>query len=71
MVMGINTAMVHTIAIIKKHNLFLFADEVYREFAYDGHTHYFNASVLNERYSYSHLPWNIDWDPITNEINFI
>jgi Icc-related predicted phosphoesterase len=38
---------------------------------YDGHTHYFNASVLNERYLYSQLPWNIDWDPITNEIKFL
>ena len=38
---------------------------------YDGHTHYFNASVLNERYLYSHTPWNIDWDPITNEIKFL
>ena len=27
-----------------KHDLFLFADEVYREFAYDGNRHY---SVLN------------------------
>ncbi len=25
---------------VKKHNLFLVADEVYREFAYDGHEHY-------------------------------
>jgi Icc-related predicted phosphoesterase len=38
---------------------------------YDGHTHYFNAAVLNERYLYSHLPWHIDWDPITNEIQFL
>ena len=30
--------------IVKKHDLFLFADEVYREFAYDGKTH---TSVLN------------------------
>ena len=30
--------------IVLKHDLFLFADEVYREFAYDGHVHY---SVLN------------------------
>ena len=30
--------------IIKKHDLFLFADEVYREFCYDGRTHY---SVMN------------------------
>ena len=38
---------------------------------YDGHTHYFNAAVLNERYLYSHLPWHIDRDPITNEIQFL
>jgi predicted phosphodiesterase len=38
---------------------------------YDGHTHYFNASVLNERYLYSHNPWHIDWNPITNEIQFL
>ena len=33
-------------AIVKKHDLFLVADEVYREFAYDGLTHY---SVLAEQ----------------------
>jgi len=38
---------------------------------YDGHTHYFNAAVLNERYNYAHLPWHIDWNPITNEITFL
>ena len=38
---------------------------------YDGHTHYFNAAVLNERYNYAHLPWHIDWNPITNEIQFL
>jgi aspartate aminotransferase len=32
-------------AIVKKHDLFLVADEVYREFAYDGLTHY---SILEE-----------------------
>ena len=31
-------------ALVKKHDLFLIADEVYREFAYDGHKHY---SVMN------------------------
>lgn len=31
-------------ALVKKHDLFLIADEVYREFAYDGFTHH---SVLN------------------------
>lgn len=30
--------------VVKKHNLYLFADEVYREFAYDGEVHY---STLN------------------------
>lgn len=32
-------------SIVKKHDLFLIADEVYREFAYDGHSHY---SILQE-----------------------
>ncbi len=32
-------------SIVKKHDLFLIADEVYREFAYDGVTHY---SILQE-----------------------
>ena len=32
-------------ALVKKHDLFLIADEVYREFAYDGHTHY---SIMQE-----------------------
>jgi hypothetical protein len=38
---------------------------------FDGTTHYFNASVLNEQYLYGHTPWQIEWDPITNEINFL
>lgn len=38
---------------------------------FDGHTHYFNASVLNEQYIYTQSPWNIDWNPITNEIIFL
>ena len=32
-------------AIVKQHDLFLIADEVYREFAYDGNTHY---SIMQE-----------------------
>lgn len=32
-------------ALVKKHDLFLIADEVYREFAYDGHTHH---SIMQE-----------------------
>ena len=38
---------------------------------FDGHTHFFNASVLNEQYLYAHTPWNIEWDPITNEVVFL
>jgi predicted phosphodiesterase len=38
---------------------------------FDGHTHFFNASVLNERYQYTQLPWIFDWNPITNEITFV
>jgi Icc-related predicted phosphoesterase len=35
---------------------------------FDGHTHFFNASVLDERYNYAHLPFNFEWDNITNEM---
>jgi len=38
---------------------------------FDGNTHFFNASVLNEQYMYANLPWTFDWNPVTNEINFI
>ena len=34
-------------------------------------THFINASVLSERYNYENKPITIDWDPITNELNFI
>jgi len=37
---------------------------------YNGHTHFFNASVLNERYNYAHSPWTFEWDNITNEIEW-
>ena len=33
-------------SLVKKHDLFLIADEVYREFAYDGHSHY---SIMQEQ----------------------
>jgi Icc-related predicted phosphoesterase len=33
--------------------------------------HYINASVLDERYEYTQKPWNIEWDPETNTIEFI
>lgn len=34
-------------------------------------THYFNASILNERYEYRNKPITFDWNKDTNEINFI
>ena len=38
---------------------------------FNGHTHFINASVLNERYAYENLPFNFEWDNITNEINWL
>jgi hypothetical protein len=38
---------------------------------FDGQTHYFNASVLDESYEYTQKPITFDWDPETNEIVFI
>jgi len=34
-------------------------------------THFFNASVLGERYNYDNKPMTVDWNPITNELEFI
>ena len=34
-------------------------------------THFFNASILNERYKYTNKPVTFDWDPETNIIKFI
>jgi predicted phosphohydrolase len=38
---------------------------------YNGHTHFFNASILNEQYNYSNLPFTFEWNPVTNEINWL
>jgi aspartate aminotransferase len=38
-------------AIVRKHDLFLIADEVYREFTYDGHEHF---SILKDDSIYDH-----------------
>ena len=38
---------------------------------FDGHTHFFNAAVLNENYYYSHLPFTFEWNPVTNEIDWL
>ena len=34
-------------------------------------THFFNASILNERYDYVNKPVTFDWNPETNEVTFI
>ena len=38
---------------------------------FNGHTHCFNASVLDERYNYTNKPFHFEWDQATNEIQFI
>ena len=38
---------------------------------YNGHTHFINASILDERYNYTNLPVSIEWDSITNEIKWL
>ena len=37
---------------------------------YNGHTHFFNASILDERYNYANLPLTFEWDQATNEIKW-
>jgi len=34
-------------------------------------THYFNASVLGEDYVFTQKPMTVEWDPKTNEIEFV
>lgn len=38
---------------------------------FNGHTHFINASVLNERYIYENIPLTIEWDNVTNEIKWL
>jgi predicted phosphodiesterase len=38
---------------------------------FNGHTHFFNASVLNEQYNYTNKPFHFEWDKTTNEIKWI
>lgn len=40
-------------------------------YVFDGTTHFFNASVLNERYEFRNKPITIDWNKETNEIEFL
>lgn len=34
-------------------------------------THFINASILNEQYQYKNKPLTIEWDPETNELEFV
>ena len=34
-------------------------------------THYFNASVLDEKYTFTQKPMTVEWDPQTNELEFV
>ena len=38
---------------------------------FDGDTHFINASVLNEDYYYENKPLTVEWNPITNEMEFL
>jgi Icc-related predicted phosphoesterase len=40
-------------------------------YMFDGDTHYFNAAVLGERYTYENKPMTVEWNPETNEIEFL
>jgi len=40
-------------------------------YIYNGDTHFFNASVLDESYHYTQKPMTIDWDPIENKVVFL
>jgi Icc-related predicted phosphoesterase len=40
-------------------------------YKFDGTTHFFNAAVLGERYTYQNKPFSFEWDKDTNEINFL
>ena len=40
-------------------------------YKFDGHTHFFNAAVLDESYYYTQKPMTVDWDPKTNELTFV
>jgi Icc-related predicted phosphoesterase len=40
-------------------------------YVFDGNTHYINASVLDGRYIFKNKPVTFEWDPITNELEFL
>ena len=42
-----------------------------RGYVFDGDTHFINASVLDEQYQYTQKPLTVEWDPVTNNLEFI
>jgi Icc-related predicted phosphoesterase len=36
-----------------------------------GDTHHMNASVLDEQYNFTQIPLTVDWNPDTNELEFV
>ena len=40
-------------------------------YVFDGVTHYFNASVLDEQYNLTQKPLTVEWDSKTNQIEFL
>ena len=40
-------------------------------YVFDGDTHFINASVLDEQYAYTQKPLTVEWDPVTNSLEFI
>lgn len=39
-------------------------------YVFDGDTHFFNASILDERYEFTQKPINVEWNEKTNELEF-
>jgi len=40
-------------------------------YKFDGHTHFFNAAILNNSYRYTNKPMTIEWDSIANTVDFL
>jgi predicted phosphodiesterase len=40
-------------------------------YVFDGDTHYINAAVLDGNYIFRNKPVTFEWDPITNELEFV
>jgi predicted phosphodiesterase len=57
---------------VKKPKIHIFG-HIHSAFGYKYHngTHFINASMLDERYNYSRKPLTFDWNPQTNELEFV